>query len=120
MAGKVIFKWRQPVIKGVERKAAQALVVMGTDISNFAGDRAPYLYGGLSNSIRVSKRGDSVIVAAGGIIAPSERGPVLVNYAYEREMGPNRNPSTEHYMEKSFKQVVSGDWQKKYFGGITK
>lgn len=115
MASKVIFKWRQPVIKGVERKAAQALVVMGYDILGWAKVKAPVKTGALRNSIRVAERGESVIVSAGG-----SAGGKVVNYAYKREIGPNKNPATEHYMENSFKQVTSGDWQKKYFGGITR
>lgn len=112
---KTIFKWKMPVVNGVKKNSRQALVRMGYDILGWAKVSAPVKTGALRNSIRVSENGDNVIVSAGGQV-----GGKLIDYAYKREVGPNRNPATVGYMSKSFNRVVSGDWQKKYFGGITK
>lgn len=115
MKSKTILKWKMPVVKGVERKTEQALVKMGYDIVGWAKINAPVQTGALRNSIRVSDMGEKVTVSAGGAV-----GGKLIDYALKREVGPNRNPATVGYMSKSFEKVTAGDWQKKYFGGITK
>lgn len=115
MKSKTILKWKMPVVNGVKRKTEQALVKMGYDIVGWAKITAPVKTGALRNSIRISDMGKKVTVSAGGAV-----GGKLINYALKREIGPNRNPSTVGYMSKSFEKVTAGDWQKKYFGGITK
>lgn len=115
MRSKTILKWKMPVVNGVKKNANKALVRMATDIANEAGDRAPYVTGNLSRSVRVVDSGDKVLVVAGG-----QTPKAIIDYALKREIGPNRNPATVGYMSKSFTKITTGDWQKKYFGGITK
>lgn len=115
MKSKTILKWKMPVVNGVKRKTEQALVKMGYDIVGWAKINAPVQTGALRNSIRISEAGKTVTVSAGGAM-----GGKVINYALKREIGPNRNPATVGYMSKSFEKVTTGDWQKKYFGGITK
>lgn len=112
---KVVLKWKMPVVREVNKNAQQGLVRMGYDILGWAKITAPIKTGALRNSIRITESGKTVIVSAGGAV-----GGKLINYAYKREQGPNRDPTSEHYMEKSFKRVTSGNWQQEYFGGITK
>lgn len=87
---------------------------MGYDIANQARSNAPYVTGALRNSIRVQEsKNNTVEVIAGGSF-----GGRSVPYAWKREQGPNKNPATEHYMENAAKKIMTGDYIKKYFGGI--
>lgn len=87
---------------------------MGFDIANQARSNAPYVTGALRNSIRVQEsKNNTVEVIAGGSF-----GGRSVPYAWKREQGPNKNPATEHYMENAAKKIMTGDYIKKYFGGI--
>lgn len=101
-------------ISKVNVDSTRSLIRMGYDIANQARRNAPYLTGALRNTIRVQEAGSNTVeVIAGGTF-----GGKRVPYAWKREQGPNRNPSTEHYMENAQKQVMSGDYLKKYFGDI--
>lgn len=94
--------------------STRSLIRMGYDIASQARRNAPYLTGALRNTIRVQEAGSNTVeVIAGGTF-----GGKKVPYAWKREQGPNRNPSTEHYMENAQKQIMSGDYLKKYFGDI--
>lgn len=96
------------------QNAMKGLMKLGYDIANQARRNAPYLTGALRNTIRVQEAGTNAVeVRAGGTF-----GGKKVPYAWKREQGPNRNPSTEHYMENAQKQIMSGDYLKKYFGDI--
>lgn len=87
---------------------------MGYDIASQARSNAPYVTGALRNSIRVQEsKNNTVEVIAGGSF-----GGRSVPYAWKREQGPNKNPATEHYMENAAKKIMTGDYIKKYFGGI--
>lgn len=99
----------------MNEKAVKGLFRMGFDVASKARENAPYLTGALRNTIRVQENGQTVEIIAGGTF-----GGFKVDYAYKREQGPNRDSSTEHYMENSLDYVMSGDWEKKYFGDITK
>lgn len=107
-------KWNNKNISLINQKAVKGLFRMGFDIAARARSNAPYVTGALRSTIRVEEAGDNVQVIAGGSF-----GGKNVNYAWKREMGPNRNPSTEHYMGNAARAVVSGNYMKKYFGDIT-
>lgn len=110
----VSLKWDAYRISSINRNAVQGLFRMGFDIASRARVNAPYLTGALRSTIRVQEgANNSVEVIAGGTY-----GGKVVNYAWKREQGPNRNPSTEHYMENAKNSVLVGDYLKKYFGGI--
>ena len=101
-------------ISKVNADSTRSLIIMGYDIAKQARQNAPYLTGALRDSIRVQPVSQGVVeVIAGGTFGGKD-----VPYAWIREQGPNRNPSTEHYMENAQKQVMSGDYLKKYFGDI--
>ena len=105
----------------MQQKAIDGLFALGFDIASQARANAPYVSGALRNSIRVEPDGEDVLVKAGGTVAPlSGGGSKMINYAYKREIGPNRFHSTEHYMENAQKQIMSGDYLKEYFGDIAK
>ena len=104
--------WDYSKISLANQRAMKGMFRMGFDIATLARQNAPYLTGALRNTIRVQEAGsDSLEVIAGG-----SYGGKKVNYAWKREQGPNRNPATEHYMEKAAKAVMTGDYIKKYFG----
>ena len=99
----------------MNNNAVKGLFRMGFDIANQARRNAPYLTGALRSTIRVqeTRTKDTVEVVAGGTYAGK-----TVNYAMIREIGPNRNPATVHYMENSANAIMSGDYMRKYFGNI--
>lgn len=101
-------------ISKVNVDSTRSLIRMGYDIANQARRNAPYLTGALRNTIRVQEVSQSVVE----VIAGGSYGGKSVRYAWKREQGPNKNSSTEHYMENAQKQIMSGDYLKKYFGDI--
>lgn len=106
--------WDDSKISLANRNAVQGLFRMGFDMASQARRNAPYLTGALRSTIRVQPTTDNEVeVIAGGNYSGK-----VVNYAWIREQGPNRNPATEHYMENAQKQIMSGDYLKKYFGDI--
>lgn len=98
----------------VQDSATKRLFRMGFDIASQARRNAPYQTGALRNTIRVNEVGNNTVE----VIAGGSYGGKKVNYAWIREQGPNRNPATEHYMENAKNLIMSGDYIKKYFGGI--
>lgn len=93
------------------------LADMSYDIQRDAQRRAPVVSGNLRSTIKyrpAQGAGMQFEVTAGGM-----SGGVTVDYAYKRELGPNRLASTEHYLEYAARDVASGDYINKYFGGIT-
>lgn len=107
-------KWDNSKISLMNKNAVQGLFKMGFDIASRARFNAPYLTGALRNTIRVSDAGENTVE----VIAGGNFGGKVVNYAWIREQGPNRNPATEHYMENAMKSIMTGDYMKKYFGDI--
>ena len=99
----------------MNKNAVRGLFKMGFDIANQARRNAPYLTGALRNTIRVSETKDAntLEVIAGGTYAGYK-----VDYAMIREIGPNRDPNTVHYMENAANLVMSGNYMQKYFGDI--
>jgi hypothetical protein len=116
----ISFKWSGQALKDIERNTLLGIFDLAQDIRTQARLNAPYLTGALSNSIRVEEDGFVVYIKAGGTVAQSTRGPKRIDYAQKREDGPNRDPATEHYMRNAMQSTMSGDFMKKYFGGITK
>ena len=112
---KVDLKWDDLKLSLINKNATAGLFRLGFDIAAQARRNAPYLTGALRNTIRVHETSDSntLEVIAGGTFAG-----FVVNYAWIREQGPNRNPATEHYMENAANTIMSGNYLKKYFGGI--
>ena len=112
---KVDMKWNNSELSLINQKAVSGLFRLGFDIAAQARRNAPYLTGALRNTIRVHETSDlnSLEVIAGGTF-----NGFVVNYAWIREQGPNRNPNTEHYMENAAKTIMSGNYLDKYFGGI--
>lgn len=111
----VDLKWNNNKISLMNINAVSGLFRMGFDIAAQARRNAPYVTGALRNTIRVHETSDAntLEVIAGGTFAG-----FVVDYAWIREQGPNRNPATEHYMENAANTIMSGDYLKKYFGGI--
>lgn len=112
---KVQLKWNNIKLNELRRDVLEGMFAMAFDIETEAKNRAPYVTGALSNSIRTEENGNVVAIKAGGIVSQSSRGPKLVNYAIKREKGPNRNPATEHYMENAAKTIMRGNYMAKYF-----
>lgn len=112
-------KWNSSSINLMEQRAVQGLFRMGTDLANQARRNAPYKTGALSNSIRVIPNGAVVEVIAGGKV-----GDKRIDYAAIQEWGgrAGRNYSVniigKHYMERAKDFIMSGNYLKKYFGGI--
>lgn len=112
----VQIKWSEPALNGINRRTQAGLFRLGFDIAAQARRNAPYVTGALRATIRVQEISNNELdVRAGGAY-----GNKLVNYAWIREQGPNKNPATEHYMENAQRVVMSGDYMRKYFGRITK
>jgi hypothetical protein len=111
----VDLKWDNNKISLMNRNAVSGLFRMGFDIAAQARRNAPYVTGALRNTIRVHETSDAntLEVIAGGTFAG-----FVVDYAWIREQGPNKIPATEHYMENAANTIMSGDYLKKYFGGI--
>lgn len=108
--------WNNQKISLINQNAVSGLARMGFDIASRARANAPYVTGALRNTIRVQEQGQNQLeVIAGGNYAGYK-----VPYAWKREIGPNRNPATVHYMKKAADSVMSGNYLKKYFGDITK
>lgn len=111
---KVSIRWDNSKISLINDKAVKGLFRMGFDIAAQARRNAPYVTGALRSTIRVEEAGDEIDVIAGGSF-----GSRNVRYAWKREQGPNRNPSTEHYMENAKNMIMTGNYMEKYFGDIT-
>lgn len=107
--------WNESAISQIQKRFMQKSIIMAGDIARTARNRAPYVTGNLESTIRVEPGNWSVAVIAGGKIG---RANYMVDYAYKREIGPNRFQSTEHYMQRSLFDITTGNWQQKYFGGI--
>lgn len=124
----VKIEWNHQVIKEWPKRIKEGTFKMAWKIAGKARDRAPYVTGALRNSIHIDSNSeeDAVMVIAGGdsyMSKPPRNARQIrrvVDYAAKREEGPNRDPTSEHYMENAAKDVMSGDWQTEYFGGIVK
>lgn len=114
------FTVNQNTIRRLKNHIKGGMVMMASDIANYAGDYAPYKTGALSNSIRIADNGNTVLVLAGG---QSPSGGVI-KYARIHEYGgwTGRGYKTyikpKHYMQNGYETVISGDWRTKYFGGF--
>lgn len=112
-------KWDGAKIGQIERQVIKGLFWIGTDIGNQARRNAPYKTGALSNSIRVVPNGAVVEVIAGG-----KMGGKNIPYAAIQEFGgyAGRHHSAritgKHYMKRAANYIMSGDYLKRYFGGI--
>ena len=118
----VQLKWNKTAEQQISRARIDATFNLGYDIAAKARENAPVVSGALRNSIRVEPiaADKGIQVIAGGASSRIANGIVrFVNYAAKRERGPNRNPATEHYMENAMKDILKGDWIKKYYGHIT-
>lgn len=104
--------WDRAKLNSIDKNAMRNLMRLGYDIASQARRNAPYQTGALRNTIRVQEAdSNSVEVIAGGSF-----GGKKVPYAMVREKGPNKNPSTEHYMENAQKTIMTGNYLQKYFG----
>lgn len=115
-------KWNEKAIKQYNLNAQKAIFAMGYEIAASARAIAPVVTGALRNSIRVEELQDEsgIRVIAGGASSKGSNKIVrFIDYAAKREMGPNRNPATEHYMQKAQQIVMGRDWVKKFFKGVT-
>ena len=119
MTNTVKFKWNNQSLKRIERNTLEGMWAMASDIQTKAKVNAPYVTGALSNSIRTEHDGFIIYIKAGGSVAPSSVGPKYVNYAMAREIGPNRDPSTVHYMRNAMNAIMTGNYMEHYFGRIT-
>lgn len=103
--------WNNGKLTDIQRKTNQGLLQMGFDIASKARYNAPVLTGALRNSIRTTTENEAVYVIAGSSRVP---------YAKRREYENKKHPNTTHYMGRAFSDVMSSNWEEKYFGGITK
>lgn len=110
----VELNWDKRKIGSIENNTIKGLFAMGFDIAAQARRNAPYVTGALRSTIRVNEVSDNVLE----VIAGGSFGGRKVAYAWKREQGPNRNPATEHYMENAKNTIMTGNYMKKYFGGI--
>ena len=114
-------KWDNVAIRRIIGKGKAGLIRMGFDIANLARSSAPYDTGALTSSVRVEEDADDVLVIAGG-----KKGGKDIRYAAIQEFGgtAGHNHSVhitgKHYMERAVQHVMSGDYLRKYFGGVTK
>lgn len=108
--------WNSQKLSLINAKSVHGLASMGFDIASRARANAPYVSGALRNTIRVQEQGENQLE----VIAGGKYGRYKVPYAWKREIGPNRNPATVHYMKKAADSIMSGNYLKKYFGDITK
>lgn len=113
-AVRVSLTWDEQKIGTIEKNTVRGLFGMGFDIAAQARRNAPYLTGALRNTIRVIETNDNTVE----VIAGGSFGGRRVDYAWIREQGPNKNPATEHYMEKAKDTIMTGNYMQKYFGGI--
>lgn len=112
----VQIKWSEPALNAINRRTQEGLFRLGFDIAAQARRNAPYVTGALRATIRVQEISNNELdIRAGGAF-----GNKKVPYAWIREIGPNRNPATEHYMENAQKLIMTGNYMQKYFGDITK
>lgn len=118
--------WNRKKLAEIDHKFVEAVFDLGFDIAAQARRNAPYVTGALRNSIRVEEASgeNAILVRAGGVVSSGTHNGARisrnVDYAYKREIGPNRNPATEHYMANAQRAIMSGNYIQKYFGGITK
>lgn len=112
---KVDMHWDTAKLSLINPNAVKGLFRMGYDIASQARRNAPYLTGALRNTIRVQEtnKQDELEVIAGGTYVGFK-----VDYALKREEGPNRDPSTVHYMTNAKDLIMQGDYLTKYFGDI--
>lgn len=115
MSSTVRVKMNTGNINLLNKRAVQGLFKMAYDIASQARINAPVVTGALRATIRVRETNsqEELEVVAGG-----QFGSRIVDYAAIREKGPNRNHSTEHYMENAARSVMTGNYIKKYFGEI--
>lgn len=112
----VKMEWNKPRIERLKNFTEQGLWIMAGDMANRAKENAPYDSGALSNSIRRRRiNASEVEVVAGGKFRRKD-----IKYALIREFENKKNPHTKYYMKRARDTVMSGNWQQKYFGGITK
>ena len=115
----VSMKWDKRKNQSFDDNGKKGLIRMGFDIANQARRNAPYLTGALSNSIRVEENADLVEVIAGGKMGGKD-----IRYAAIQEFGgkAGRNRSVtirgKHYMQRALYNIMTGDYLKKYFGGV--
>lgn len=117
----VKFTWNKQALNNMSQYMKEGMFALGFDIAAQARRNAPVETSALRNSIRVVPDGSEVHVKAGGVVAQSSRGAKNVNYAYYREVMPNKkNPNSVHYMRNAMRTIMSGDYMKKYFGKVAK
>lgn len=118
----VSFTWNKKKLNMLDKRVKEGVFAIAYDIAAQARRNAPVVTSALRNSLRVEDdaAGKVIYIKAGGIVAQGTAGARKVDYAYKREMGPNRNPATEHYLENAQRAVMSGEFMKKYFGEICK
>lgn len=119
----VKLKWNKSAINAINKAYRNRVWAMGYDIAAAARGHAPVVTGALRNSIRVEELNDQsgIQIIAGGAMSIGTVTPIVrfVNYAAKREIGPNRDPATEHYMEQAQNDIIKGNWVEKYFHGLT-
>lgn len=122
----VSITWNRKKLAEIDHKFIEGVFAIGFDIAKLARRNAPYVTGALRNSIRVEEASgeNAVLVRAGGVVSSGTHNGIRisrnVDYAYKREIGPNRDPTTEHYMANAERAIMTGGHLKDYFGGITK
>lgn len=102
-------KLNSAAFKAIQRRFNRDTVVMAGDIATKARSNAPVLTGNLQSSIRVEERRGEIVVVAGGSWNYN------VPYARRQEY---EHKTKKHYMLRAKNSIMSGNWIKKYYGGL--
>lgn len=109
MAG-VTIRLNQGKLKSIQQQFKARTVIMAGDIARQARFNAPVLTGNLQSSIRVEEEKSEIVVKAGGSWNWN------VPYARRQEY---EHKTKAHYMQRAKQRIMSGNWEKKYYGGLT-
>ena len=97
-------------LRAIQTKFMGDTVIMAGKIAEQARSNAPVLTGNLQTSIRVEEGGKTtILVKAGGSWSWN------VPYAKYQEFN---HPTKSGYLRNARKTVMSGNWVKKYYGGL--
>lgn len=107
---KVKLTWNNGALTELQRRMNGGILRMAFDIASRARYRAPVKSGALRNDIRVTADQHDVYVLAGSSRVP---------YARRREYENNLHPETRFYMHNAFNDIMSSNWEEKYFGDLT-
>lgn len=105
----VTIKLNTRKLKAIQQKYKDCTTIMAGDILKQARYNAPVKTGNLQSSIRVAEENNEVVIKAGGTVNYD------VPYARRQEY---EHKSKSFYMRRAKDKIMSGNWVKKYYGGL--